>query len=108
MIETEPMEGNPQPDAEEVIHAEVGVYGQENGFQSVKPAFVSGAGEDAIDRAWRRRVGTDLCHSLAEWGSVDHVFKTPGRIASGKALNVCGGLNQWLHGLSQGIRPKNG
>jgi hypothetical protein len=91
-----------------VVHAEVGVYGQENGFQSFKPAFVFGAGEDAIDRAWRRRVGINLCTSLTEWGSLDHVFKTPGRIASGKAVKDCReGLNRWLHGLSQGTRPKN-
>jgi hypothetical protein len=84
MIEAEPIEGNPQADAQEVVHAEVGIYGQEDGFQSVKPAFVSGAGEDAVDRAWRRRVGTNLCHSLPEWGSADHVSKASGRIASAK------------------------
>jgi len=109
MIEAESVEGNPQTDAQEVVHAEVGVYGQENGFQSVKSAFVSGAGEDAIDRAWRRRVGTNLCHSFTEWRSADHVFKAPRRIAGGKALNDrWEGLNHWLHGLSQGIRSKNG
>jgi hypothetical protein len=86
MIEAEPMEGNPQTGAEEVVHAEMGVYGQENGFQSVRPAFVSGTGEDAIDRAWGRRVGTNLCHSLTERRSADHVFKTPCRIASGEAV----------------------
>ena len=85
MIEAKSMEGNLQTGAGEVVHAEVGVYGQENGFQSVKPAFVSGAGEDAVDRAWGRRVGTNLCHSLTEWGSADHVFETPRRIAGGKA-----------------------
>ena len=101
MIVAEPMEGNPQTDAQEVVHAEVGVYGQENGFQSFKPAFVFGAGEDAIDRAWGRGVGINLCHSLTEWGSADHVFKTPRRIAGGKALNDrWQGLNHWLHGLS--------
>jgi hypothetical protein len=101
MIEAEPMEGNPQTGGREVVHAEVGVYGQENGFQSVKPAFVSGAGEESIDRAWGRRVGINLCHSLTEWGSADHVFKTPRRIASGKAVkDPREGLNHWLHGLS--------
>jgi hypothetical protein len=89
MMETEAMEGNPQTDAQEVVHAEVGVYGQENGFQSFKPAFVSGAGEDPIDRAWRRRMGINICHPLTEWGSPDHVFKTPARITGGKALNYC-------------------
>ena len=102
------MAGNPQTDAQEVVHAEVGVYGQENGFQSVKPAFVSGAGEDAIDGAWRRRVGINLRTSLPEWGSPDHVFKTPHRIASGKAVKDCReGINHWLHGFSQDNRPRN-
>jgi hypothetical protein len=82
MIETEAIEGTPPTDAEEGVYAEVGVYGQENGFQSFKPAFVSRAGEDALDRAWGRRMGINLGYPLSEWGSPDHVFKTPGRIAS--------------------------
>ena len=107
MIEAEPMEGNPQTGTEEVVHAEMGVYGQENGFQSLRPAFVSGAGKDAIDRAWGRRVGTHLCRSLPEWGSADHVFEAPCRIASGKAIkDRRKGLNQQLHGLSLGVWPE--
>jgi len=64
----------------------MGVYGQEDGFQSFDPAFISGVGEDAAHRAWRRRVGVDLCSPFAKWGCAHYVFKTAGRIASGEAV----------------------
>lgn len=107
MIEANQWRETPQTGAEEVIHAEMGVYGQENGFQSVRPAFVSGAGKDAIDRAWGGRVGADLCRSLTEWGSADHVLKATCRIASGIAVkDRRKGLNHRLHGPSLGMRPE--
>lgn len=62
-----------------------GVHGQENGFQSFNAAIISGAGENAADRAWRRRMGADFCAAFAEWRSAHHVPETAGRIASGRA-----------------------